>query len=508
MMKNLYVGIYCFGHDSNFSIFDITNNTFQYCKLERMNGIKHYDSNSAKEWAIYLEDMGYNTNQIIEICIVQAAGGFPWFNEVDDKKILEEMFYPIKVNLIGHHTAHQLSTFCENGLVYDGEGSDNESLTIVNDKKESLKFCNINHLSMGGLYMNEYFNVDNYYDTTLKKMGWKERHQVACDFAGKVMAWEAFGLRSSEWQERFRDTPLRNFNYKQGYDLFEARHQDDFHMRASFIKNVTEKYANDLIKHLKDFFEFNTHFTYSGGTAQNLILNNYFKSNFPNIQIVPHCNDDGLSIGALYYLLKKQGLEKEFKINNFPFCQSDEDMNFASIGTIKKVAEHLANGKIVFWGQGHGEIGPRALGHRSILMNPAIKDAKDQINNKIKKREWYRPYGASVLVDDYKEHFEIAWESPYMNYQANVKNKEDFTSICHVDGTSRIQTVNQNQESFYELLQEFKKLTGFSILLNTSCNLPGSPIVGSTDQITNMFKKCHADCLVIGDQVYERKQND
>jgi len=144
------------------------------------------------------------------------------------------------------------------------------------------------------------------------------------------------------------------------------------------------------------------------------------------------------------------------------------------------------------------------LGNRSILANPLIPDMKEQVNNKVKKRAWYRPYGASVMVDDYKEYFDLDWESPYMLYQANVKDSEKLKPITHFDGTCRIQTVNQNQEIFYELLEEFKKLTGVPILLNTSFNLPGKPIVGTKKDAKLNFDSSQADILVTGDDFYKK----
>ena len=129
-------------------------------------------------------------------------------------------------------------------------------------------------------------------------------------------------------------------------------------------------------------------------------------------------------------------------------------------------------------------------------------------SKKEKKREWYRPYGASVKFDKYKKYFNLDWESPYMLYQSNVIDKDSFKSICHADGTCRIQTVYPKQETFYNLLDEFEKLTGVPVLLNTSCNLPGKPIVGFENQVFDMFNNCEADYLIIGDRQYERNNND
>ena len=109
----------------------------------------------------------------------------------------------------------------------------------------------------------------------------------------------------------------------------------------------------------------------------------------------------------------------------------------------------LADGKIVGWYQGHGEVGPRALGNRSILMDPSVKDGKDIINDKVKHREMFRPFGASILSDELKNYFDWEYESPYMLYVMDVKDKFSFGSITHFDGTCRPQTVEPEHEDYY-----------------------------------------------------------
>ena len=137
-------------------------------------------------------------------------------------------------------------------------------------------------------------------------------------------------------------------------------------------------------------------------------------------------------------------------------------------------------------------------------MNPIIDQAKDNINKKIKKRIWFRPYGASVPTDCYKNYFDLDYESPWMLYQAIVKDPIKFSNITHKDGTCRIQTVDSHNPSFLLLLKEFEKLSGFPILINTSMNLPEKPIVGTKKQAKLMFDNSQADVLVMGDEIYTK----
>ena len=148
---------------------------------------------------------------------------------------------------------------------------------------------------------------------------------------------------------------------------------------------------------------------------------------------------------------------------------------------------------MVAWYQNYGEIGPRALGNRSLLMNPMIDNAKNKINI-IKQRENYRPFGASVL----KEH--VNFSDPYMLY-ANYSN---ISSIEHIDHTSRVQTVEKNTGVFRKLIENFYKKTNCPYLLNTSLNINGKPIIGNMEELKNYFNSSDIDILVIGNQIWRK----
>tara|TARA_B000000557_G_scaffold224042_1_gene193472 strand:- start:2533 stop:3087 length:555 start_codon:yes stop_codon:yes gene_type:complete len=183
-------------------------------------------------------------------------------------------------------------------------------------------------------------------------------------------------------------------------------------------------------------------------------------------------------------------------MGKFPYCQDDYAPEEVTDKTIEQAAELLAQGKIVGWYQGHGEIGPRALGNRSILMDPTIKNGKDILNSRVKKREWWRPFGASVLKDKAADYFDIE-DSPYMLYNAKVK-QSGLDPITHVDGTCRHQTVTyESNPTYYKLISAFEKKTGCPILLNTSLNIGGKPIAGTPEDAD----VSGLDALIIGNQI-------
>ena len=263
--------------------------------------------------------------------------------------------------------------------------------------------------------------------------------------------------------------------------------------KLDWIKTVHDYLGEVILNFFKLHFKKDDFISYTGGVALNILWNTKLKKHFKNIHIPPHCADEGLSVGIVEYLRIKNNLPNE-PFNNYPFVQSDETpKEEAKENTIEKAANYLRDGKVVAWYQNYGEIGPRALGNRSLLMNPMIDNAKNKINI-IKQRENYRPFGASVL----KEH--VNFSDPYMLY-ANYSN---ISSIEHIDHTSRVQTVEKNTGVFRKLIENFYKKTNCPYLLNTSLNINGKPIIGNMEELKNYFNSSDIDILVIGNQIWRK----
>lgn len=167
----------------------------------------------------------------------------------------------------------------------------------------------------------------------------------------------------------------------------------------------------------------------------------------------------------------------------------------------KTVAQDLVDNKVVAWFQNKSEFGPRALGNRSILVNPII-DNKDHLNNNIKYRETWRPYAPVILVEELHSWFDLPKDdSPHMLFNAIVleSKRKQLPSITHVDNSTRVQTVSiPDNLKLHSLLQEFFKLTGVPVLLNTSFNVGGEPIVESPQNAVNTFIHSNIDILVMG----------
>jgi carbamoyltransferase len=173
----------------------------------------------------------------------------------------------------------------------------------------------------------------------------------------------------------------------------------------------------------------------------------------------------------------------------------------------EKAARLLAEGKIIGWVQGRAEFGPRALGNRSILADPRHADMKERINAAVKFREEFRPFAPSILHEHGDEYFLDYRESPYMERTLVFRGevRERVPAVVHVDGTGRLQTVKREwNERFYELISAFHRITGVPLVLNTSFNIMGKPIIHSVEDAVATFYTTGLDALVIGDCLIEK----
>jgi len=269
----------------------------------------------------------------------------------------------------------------------------------------------------------------------------------------------------------------------------------------------------------------------AGGVALNGVANYRIlkESPFENIHIPPSPGDAGSAIGCAQYLYyihnkNKRIIEKDhakiIRENVYVGPQFDDkqikhflDSNkipyqkFDRQSLLQNTAKLISDGNIVGWYQGKMEWGPRALGNRSILADPRDVKMKDTLNEKIKHRESFRPFAPSVLEEHAVDYFEIDVPSPYMLMVANVKQPDKIPAVTHVDGTGRLQTVSkQSNPLYYDLINEFYRITKIPIIINTSMNVMGEPIVNTPEQAYNMILKTDMDYIVMGNYVISKSR--
>ena len=359
---------------------------------------------------------------------------------------------------------------------------------------------------------------------------------------------------------------MKYFNYATGLTMTNKKFSDlfgypvrdskkdllnDFHMDiASSIQAVTEEVVIRLTRNIADEYKIKN-LCLAGGVALNCVANGKILKEkiFNNIWIQPAAGDAGGSLGAAlaywYHELKKPRADfKDQMKGSYLGPNFENDSIEAELKSLKAnykkyekneiislTAKELAKEKTVGWFQGRMEFGPRALGGRSILADPRSDKMQKELNLKIKFRESFRPFAPSVLREDVNDWFELDSDSPYMLIVSEVKKdkqikmktedeklfgidklnikRSSIPAITHVDYSARIQTVHkETNPRYYELIKEFKKITNCPLLVNTSFNVRGEPIVCSVEDAFNCFMGTNLDILVLEDFILYKDEQD
>ena len=262
----------------------------------------------------------------------------------------------------------------------------------------------------------------------------------------------------------------------------------------------------------------------SGGVAYNSVMNGKILLNTPfrRVYVQPAAGDSGTALGVCYEIhngiLKRERGEVMLGAYTGPEFSNDEirqelaasELRFETLSddlVTKRAAQDIAAGLVVGWFQGRMEFGPRALGNRSIVVDPRRANMKDILNDRIKKREPFRPFAPSVLEERTADYFEQSHPAPtmLMVYQVKEERRAEIPAVTHVDGSGRLQTVSREVNArYYQLISDFNELTGVPVVLNTSFN-ENEPIVCTPRHAIDCFLKTRMDVLYLGNQVVRRK---
>lgn len=326
------------------------------------------------------------------------------------------------------------------------------------------------------------------------------------------------GLRKKSF---FTDVFMNEFGppRKRGEPLTE--HHKDL---AASAQRVFEECAFHQLRHLHELTRL-PNLAMAGGCGLNGVMNGriYDETPFKHVFVPSVSGDNGLSLGGAYYarhhLLRRPrgkpllradlgtsytdaAIEERLKLYKLSYRRVED--------IVPATVELLLAGKIIGWFQGRMEFGARALGNRSIVANPTLPTMKDKINKYVKFREEFRPFAPSVLEESASRYFKLRDPIPFMTVVVDVtpEGAERLPATTHVDGTARVQTVNREEMPLYwRLISEFGKVSGTPVVLNTSFNVMGEPIVENPDQAIRCFFSCGLDALCIGRFVLEKDQN-
>ena len=260
---------------------------------------------------------------------------------------------------------------------------------------------------------------------------------------------------------------------------------------------------------------------FADGVALNSVANGRLvrESGFRDVYVMPAAGDNGTAIGAAYYVYNGVLGQPRTYVHDNPFVGTgygnaaiekalDEGkltFRYVPDDTLEATtADLLHRGHIIGWYQGRMEIGPRALGNRSILADPTLPGMKDKINAQVKHREAFRPFAPSCPIEDTPRYFEQEVADPFMLKVCSVREEQRaaIPAVTHVDGTARLQTVHhETNPRYHRLLKEFERLSGVPVLLNTSLNVMGEPIVESPVDAIRLFFTTGLDYLVMGNYI-------
>ncbi|WP_026715351.1 carbamoyltransferase family protein [Flavobacterium daejeonense] len=534
---------------------------------ERLSRIKHDGGNDTLAIQYCLEAEGIDMSAIS--LVVQCANfDIPDPKQFHGKRIFSDANSP-KIVTISHHLAHAYSTvgtspFSECAvMIIDGCGSPlsqhlelhpEEQLTIrpefIAENKmmcEKDSFYHFQNNTLTPLFK-DFSEMDEINNAVLAMATTK--HSIGGFYAaiskyvfgdledvGKLMGLapfgksncfdcEAFEFRSEclfvkeDWKENF-------VNPSKGYEYF-LQHFSYYANVARWAQEQVEKAVLSCLNFRMERFP-HENLSYSGGVALNAVANAKLEDSLvaKNIFFEPAAGDNGLALGCAFYgWISHFGKEKlqhdgstcfgkqysQEEIDTVVKKEINEDFNkqfgLNDEELLAYCAAKLNEGKTIGWFQSGSEFGPRSLGRRSILAHPGVENMKNHINRNIKFREDFRPFAPAVLKDKVKDYFEKGRNSPYMILIDKTRPEylQKLRNVTHCDGTARVQTVDASWNSkFARLIEAFYKQSGIAVLLNTSFNKKGMPMVESPLHAVELFKETALDILVMENTIIEKR---
>jgi carbamoyltransferase len=494
------LGINALNHDAAITLIDSDNGKILFAAhAERYSGIKN-DSNLNKEMFEDMEKYIHKTSQstwrpsrwIDKVVYFER----PWikklrqlkagqYREVFSRKNLPQ-YHLDKVTggkykideYVDHHLSHASSTYFTSPYT--------ESAVVVIDaigEFDTISIWYAKGTKLEKRWSQSYpHSLGLWYSAMTQRLDLKPQED---EFI--LMGMAAWGRGSKELQDELRQ--LLNQNLHRGCLDWDSDFMPDegtsewkFDV-AHNVQVVCEEEIAKVFRKAKEVVPETDNMCYSGGVALNCVANsNVVKDQYPKMWILPNPGDAGSSLGCAAYV---GGVHLDF-MENGAFLGYDIKGDYP----IDEVLDELLKGNLVGVANGRAEYGPRALGNRSLLADPRGKDIKQKMNE-IKNRQEFRPFAPSVLEEYANDIFDMPTrKSQFMQYVAPCKYPDKYPAICHIDNTSRVQTVSKKDNpGYYRLIKEFYKKTGCPMVLNTSLNIKGQPIVNDEKDADEFTKK-------------------
>lgn len=458
--------------------------------------------------------------------IVKADWAGDWYRSPCQTNTLLSKIAPEKIHIINHHLAHAYNVFYSSPfesaavLIIDGRGSEKETQSLFLATKESVELIESTKVIGIGLL----------YAAVTQAIGFGLLQE------GKTMGLAPYGAGATKqtfcFPRHYRGviTDYSSMCIEDSYEMctpHEPIVSFEDKARAAFeVQQETEAALLHLARYACER-TVTRHLCLSGGVALNSVANYKVLQSgiFKDIFINPAASDTGIPLGAALYgyhkILRKPKTYADISPYLGPAYGKDEvtaaieayrgttfnqqaleGFSVLTGGALENAVELLAGNRIVACFHGRSEMGPRALGNRSILMSPLRAENKDALNQQVKHREAFRPFAPAVLEEYAQDYFDIDRPSPYMLFVPRVREEKrsSIPAVTHVDGTGRLQTVQRDfNPHFYSIIQKFHAKTGVPVLLNTSFNVANEPIVETPGDAIRCFLSTRIDALLIDD---------
>ena len=515
------IGIYG-SHDSSICIQ--VNGTYRIYEFERLLQERYCKLNDKKDFKVYIKIVHDEIiNEYGQIKFTNCYYGQLNKENIDD---IKDVFGCNNFIETPHHPSHAVCAYHQSGfkdsliISQDGGGFDNGDVvtfkifTMIDGILSELEEIPID---LGNAYTLMSLPIS---EISKPMSSWGLNY---LSYAGKMMGITAYGEVVDSWID-----PIKTFYKSQRFDgklqhlqsllksinlptTVNSLKGDTGYALAATAQHVFEKMTEELI--MPFIKKHNIPVCMTGGCALNVLFNQKLKDKLSvDLFIPPNPNDCGISFGNLV-LHEPPKNQVKLTYNGFGLLDKCElggyvDKYQAKKVTTKEVAELIVDGNIIGLVQGNSEVGPRALGNRSIICDPSYKDMKDILNAKVKFREWFRPFAPVVKAEDVEKYFEFSGESEFMSFAPKVRKgyRDKLASITHVDNTARVQTITKDQNEYlYSLIGEIDKLKGIGVILNTSFNIKGKPILTKIEEAIHVLYTTELDYVLIEGFLFKKK---
>ena len=517
-MKNL-VSIFA-GHDSNISFWNAKTNKYYTIEIERLVKKRYF--------RLHEDNTHLEQRAILEQCRDIAAKEWGIENDYEAVLISSDGYVQTEPSLIfntesvktvaSHHQTHAASAFYmspfSQALIvsYDGGGDDGH-FNIYAGNSSGIEILEKIPSDFGGGYL--------LCGSLIREVAESSRHQLA--LSGKLMGLCGYGKVIGKYVPSFKEfffdrdyrklaettgLPLKNLDnpWENPLENWVFEGQEGYDIAATAQEAFEQAFFSVL-----DKYDPNIPLIMTGGCALNVLVNEKVKCLYNRpLYVPPDPHDGGLSLGHLF-LYNKPTDQVNVTYSGLPLVDRNKLQNYideygATKLNKKEIAELIKDGKIVGLVYGDSEVGPRALGNRSIVCDPNIADMKDILNSKVKFREWYRPFAPFCKKEVAHKYFQSRdFENmEYMSFAPKVK-VDNIPAVTHIDRSARLQIVSENtHKHFYDLLTEYEKISATEVLLNTSFNIKGEPILTRISDALNILNSTQLDYVVIEDYLFKK----